>query len=84
MTITFVPARPAYTWGEGKNLVTVVAPVDTADYERAVVLRGNRRHDADRGCTKLTVRGTLRVIRHTGEVLGDTTFEPFTEVRVED
>lgn len=84
VTVVFLPARPAYTWGAGKNLVTVAAPADTATFERTVVLKGNRLRDADRGAGKLIVYGTLRVIRHPGAAIGDTTFAPYTEVRVEE
>ena len=40
--------------------------------------------DAGRGAGRLIVRGTLRVIRHPGVVIGATTFAPYTEVRVEE
>jgi hypothetical protein len=59
-------------------------PLDTADFERAVVLRGNRMRDAAQSRERLTVRGTLRVIYHPASTIGETTFEAFTEVRVEE
>ena len=83
VTITFLPRTPAYTWGEGKNLVTIAGAGNGA-IERTVMLKGNRLRDADLGCGKLTVHGTLRVIRHPGAVIGDKAFVPFTEVRVEE
>jgi hypothetical protein len=84
VTITFLPALPAYTRGAGKNLVTIAAPADTAMYERTVMLRGNRLRDADMGAGKLTVHGTLRVTRHPAAVIGNAAFAPFTEVRLQE
>jgi hypothetical protein len=84
VTITFTPALPAYTWGKGKRLVTVADPADIDDVERSVFLKGNRMLDADESRERLTVRGTLRVIYHPPSVINGTTFEGFTEVRVEE
>ena len=49
-----------------------------------MVLKGNRLRDADVGAPKLTVHGTLRVIRHPASVIDGKTFGAFTEVRVEE
>ena len=48
-----------------------------------MVLKGNRLHDADRGA-KVTVVGTLRVIRHADSTIGSKTFSGFTEIRIEE
>jgi hypothetical protein len=80
---TFTVAS-AYTWGAGKNLCTVVGPVGgTMGVERSAVLKGNRLHHADQGA-KLTVVGTLRVIRHLESTIGFKTFSGFTEIRIEE
>jgi hypothetical protein len=84
VTITFLPACPAYTWGEDKRRVTIAGPAPAGSFERTVMLKGNRLRDADLGCGKLTVHGTRRVIRHPGAVIGNTAFAPFTEVRLEE
>ena len=84
VTITFAPGCPCDLFGEGENLRTVAAPADTAHFSRTVYLKGNRLRDADLGCKKLTVRGTLRVVHHPGVTIGETFFEPFTEVRLEE
>jgi hypothetical protein len=79
---TFTVGSPAYTWGEGKNLITVIAPKPAASSEeRTVILNGNRLHDADMGA-KVTVVGTLRVIHHPASTIGTTTFSGFTEIRI--
>jgi len=80
---TFVVKKPAFTWGEGKNLRTVTAPADGSQFERTVILKGNRLHDADLGA-KLTVVGTLRVIQHPSATIGGIQFGGFTEVRIEE
>jgi hypothetical protein len=81
MVATFTVAS-AYTWGEGKSLRTVVGPVGgTMGVERSAVLKGNRLHDADQGA-KVTVVGTLRVIRHPESTIGTKTFSGFTEIRI--
>ena len=84
VTITFTPAKPAYTWGKGKRLVTIAGPADTDDLERTVMLKGNRLRDADQGAERLTVRGTLRVIHHPAATIDGVAFEAFTGVRVEE
>ncbi len=76
---TFTVAKPAYTWGEGKRLRTIIGPADNGGTERAVVLKGDRLHDADLGA-KVTVLGTLRVIRHTATMTGSA----WTEIRIEE
>ena len=83
MTVTSL-RTPRVHLGEGKNLVTVAAPVGPGSIERTVVLKGNRLRDADLGCGELIVHGTLRVIRHPGAVIGNKAFAPFTEVRVQE
>jgi hypothetical protein len=70
--------------GKGKRLVTVAGPVPIDDVERTVMLKGNRLRDADQARERLTVRGTLRVIHHPAATIDGTTFEAFTEVRVEE
>ena len=80
---TFTVGAPSYTWGERKNLITVTAPESTDGNERTVILKGNRLHDADKGA-KVTVVGTLRVIRHPDSTIGTTTFRGFTEIRIEE
>jgi hypothetical protein len=40
--------------------------------------------DAGESAERLTVRGTLRVIYHPADTINGTTFEAFTEVRVEE
>ena len=80
---TFTVAS-AYTWGEGKTLRTVVGPTNAAmGVERTAILKGNRLHDADQGA-KVTVVGTLRVIRHADSTIGTKTFSGFTEIRIEE
>ena len=81
VVVTFTVGTVPYTWGEGKNLRTITAPTDAL--ERAVILKGNRLHDADRG-VKVTVIGTLRGIRLSGATIGAMTFAPWTEVRIEE
>jgi hypothetical protein len=76
-------ARPVPSAGKGKNLRTIVGPVDTAPFERSVILKGNRLHDADLGA-KVTVVGTLRVIRHPAATIGTMTVGAWTEVRIEE
>jgi hypothetical protein len=58
--------------------------VDSGDPERTVVLKGDRLMDADKGAPKLTVHGTLRVIRHSDSVIDGKTFSGFVEVRLEE
>ena len=84
VTVAFVPARPCYTMSAGKELVTVARPADVGGPERTAVLRGNRMRDADKGCHKLTVHGTLRVIRHPASVINGEAFAAFTEIRLEE
>ena len=82
VVVTFVVAKPAYTWGEGKALRTIVGPKDSAMHpERSVNLKGSRLPDADLGAT-VTVVGTLRVIRHPAATVGTTTSYGFTEIRI--
>lgn len=80
---TFVVRMLAFTWGEGKNLRTVTAPADGGNFERTVILKGNRLHDVELGA-KLTVVGTLRVIQHPSAIIGRIQFGGFTEVRIEE
>jgi hypothetical protein len=84
VTITLTPELPAYTWGKGKRLVTVAGPIPIDDVERTVMLKGNRMREADRSPERLTVRGTLRVIRHPADTINGVAFGAFTEVRVEE
>jgi hypothetical protein len=76
-------AKPSYTWGEGKNLVTVIGTDGPGAAERTAVLRGDRLHDADLGA-KVVVMGRLRVIRHPPSVIGGKKFAGFTEIRIEE
>jgi hypothetical protein len=48
-----------------------------------VVLKGNRLADADLGA-KVTVTGTLKVIRHPASTINGKTFSAFTEIRIEE
>lgn len=79
---TFTVGAPAYTWGEGKNLRTVTAP-RAGSTDRTVVLKGNRLHDADLGA-RLTVLGTLRVVRHPAGMIGAMPQGAWTEIRIEE
>ena len=80
---TFTVGAPSYTWGEGKNLRTVTAPRSADGAERTVILKGNRLHDADKGA-KVTVVGTLRVIRHPSATVGQMDLGAWTELRIEE
>jgi hypothetical protein len=77
---TFTVGKPCFTWGEGKGLRTVTAPAGGGT-ERTVVLKGNRLHDADRGA-RVTVVGTLRVIRHPAGTVGSMQLGEWTEIRI--
>jgi hypothetical protein len=79
----FSVAKPAYTWGEGKNLRTVIGVRDDGSIERSVVLIGNRLHDTDLGA-KVAVFGTLRLIQHPPSTIGTQTYSGFTEIRIEE
>jgi hypothetical protein len=80
---TFTVGGPPFTWGEGKNLHTVTAPKSNGAVDRTVILKGNRLHDADLGA-KLTVVGTLRIIRHPARMVGTMALGPWTELRLEE
>lgn len=69
VTITFTAGSPAYTWGEGKALVTVCGPGEVDDVERVLVLRGDRPKVVDRSA-KVKASGVRRVIRHPPVVVG--------------
>src|SRR5262245_27286758 len=62
VSTTFTVGTIPFTWGEGKNLITVAAPRYTG-IDRTVILKSNRLMDADRS-VKVTIVGTLRVIHH--------------------
>jgi len=85
---TFTVTTPSYTWGEGTNRRTVVGPSTVVgprgagSPERSAVLNGNRR-DADLGA-RVTVAGTLRVIRHAPATINGRAFAGFTEIRIEE
>jgi hypothetical protein len=80
---TFTVGGPPYTWGAGASLRTVVEPVAKEGLARLVILRGDRRHDVDRG-TRLTVAGTLRVARVPAATHGGKTFAASVDVRIEE
>ena len=79
------PDPPGMKWVPPGEFVmgSDAGPLDTADFECSVVLRGNRMRDADMSTERLTVRGTLRVIHHPASTINGVEFEAFTEVRVE-
>jgi hypothetical protein len=80
---TFRIGAPPFTWGAGANLVTVTAPKYAGSEERTVILKGDRLDDADLG-KKLTVVGTIRVVRHPDSTINGKTFSGFTEIRIEE
>jgi hypothetical protein len=80
---TFTVGAAPFTWGEGKNLHTVTAPKSNGAVDRTVILQGNRLHDSDLGA-KLTVVGTLRVIKHPAGMVGAMAQGPWTELRIEE
>ena len=78
----YIPINPHLRGGPAEEIVA--ASADTGNFERTVPLKGNRLRDADLGCNKLTVFGTLRVIRHPTTFIGNKAFAPFTEIRLEE
>jgi hypothetical protein len=79
----FTVGQPPFTWGEGDDLRTVVGPAGrgAGNVERTAVLKGDRLHDADLDA-RLTVVGTLRVIRHPASTINGKPFAGFTEIRL--
>ncbi|HEY1188771.1 MAG TPA: hypothetical protein VGE74_14040 [Gemmata sp.] len=82
--ITFTPRTPAYTWEVGGVLRTICGPADPDDdQERTVMLRGDRVRELRDG-EPMTVRGTLRVIRHEAANVNGRLVPAWDEVRFEE
>ena len=83
VVVTFKVGAPAYTWGEGAKLVTVVGPGEVDEHERAVTLRGDRLRQMDMG-RKVTASGRMQVIDHPAAVVAGIDVPAWTELRVEE
>ena len=79
VTVSLIAAKPAYTL-LGRTMLGCADRDD--EVERGAILMG-RRFDVKEG-ERIVVRGTLRVVRHRGDVVNGVIVPAWWELRVEE
>src|SRR5262245_15863552 len=79
VTVTFIVAKPTYTW-KGRTIIGAADQPD--DVERGADLKGER-YDVKEG-KLITVTGKLRFIHHPPAFVGVVLVEAWYEIRVEE